>query len=223
MVDVQDQQTTEGLSPSGENLSYRAYTAISEMIHKRRLRGGEVIVEGRLAELLGLSRTPLREALQRLEGEGLVAKHASRSFMVRQVDLSEYLQSLKVREVLEAEALANALGRIDETELLTAQSEIEGLARLPNIHTEDHWQSDDRIHELFASACGNSVMARIIKDLRVTTRLFEIARLAERVEADHVEHKAILDAIQEGNVRKARRAIQSHIRSLYRHAVNNLG
>ena len=123
----------EGLSSSGASLSNRAYTAISEMIHSRRLRGGEVIIETRLAELLGVSRTPLREALQRLEGEGLVTKHANRSFMVRQVDLSEYLQSLKVREILEAEALINAFGRIDETELRAAQEEIEELARLPNV------------------------------------------------------------------------------------------
>ncbi len=213
----------EGLSSSGPNLSNRAYTAISEMIHSRRLRGGEVIVEARQAKLLGVSRTPLREALQRLEGEGLVTKHANRSFMVRRVDLSEYLQSLKVREILEAEALTNALGRIDETGLRAAQEEIEELARLPNVHTDAHWRSDDRIHDLFANASGNPVMARIIKELRVTTRLFEIARLAERVEADHVEHKSILDAVQEGDARKARRAMQSHIRSLARHAVNNLG
>ncbi len=220
---MQDQEAMEGLSSSGPNLSNRAYTAISEMIHNRRLRGGEVIVEARLAELLGVSRTPLREALQRLDGEGLVTKHANRSFMVRQVDLSEYLQSLKVREILEAEALTNALGRIDETGLRAAQEEIEELTRLPNVHTDAHWRSDDRIHDLFANACGNPVMARMIKELRVTTRLFEIARLAERVEADHVEHKAILDAVQEGDVRKARRAMQSHIRSRARHAVNNLG
>lgn len=220
---MQDQEALEGLSSSGANLSNRAYTAISEMIHSRRLRGGEVIIEARLAELLGVSRTPLREALQRLEGEGLVTKHANRSFMVRQVDLSEYLQSLKVREILEAEALTNAFGRIDETELRAAQEEIEELARLSNVHTDAHWRSDDRIHDLFANACGNPVMARMIKELRVTTRLFEIARLAERVEADHVEHKSILDAVQEGDVRKARRAMQSHIRSLARHAVNNLG
>ena len=220
---MQDQEAMEGLSSSGPNLSNRAYTAISEMIHSRRLRGGEVIVEARLAELLGVSRTPLREALQRLEGEGLVTKHANRSFMVRQVDLSEYLQSLKVREILEAEALTNALGRIDETGLRAAQEEIEELTRLPNVHTDAHWRSDDRIHDLFANASGNPVMARMIKELRVTTRLFEIARLAERVEADHVEHKSILDAVQEGDARKARRAMQSHIRSLARHAVNNLG
>jgi len=213
----------EGLFPDGANLSNRAYTAISEMIRRRRLRGGEVIVEARLAELLGVSRTPLREALQRLEGEGLVTKHANRSFMVRQVDLSEYLQSLKVREVLEVEALTHALDRIDPAELRTVREEVEELAGLPTVHTDAHWRSDDRIHDLFANSCGNPVMARMIKELRVTTRLFEIARLAERVEADHVEHKAILDAVRKEDLRKARRAMQFHIRSLARHAVKNLG
>lgn len=221
--DALENLSPHSLSAGSENLSSRAYTAISEMIHTRRLRGGEVIVEARLAELLGVSRTPLREALQRLEGEGLVTKHANRSFMVRQVDLAEYLQSLKVREILEAEALANAFHRIDPDALRAAQDEIEDLAQRPTVHTEAHWRSDDRIHDLFANACGNPVMARMIKELRVTTRLFEIARLAERVEADHAEHKAILDAVQDGDVRKARRCVQAHIRSLSRHAVKNLG
>lgn len=220
---MHDQDALKDSAPASANLSNRAYTALSEMIHARRLRGGEVIVEARLAERLGVSRTPLREALQRLEGEGLVTKHANRSFMVRQVDLSEYLQSLKVREILEVEALTNAFGRIEEADLRAALEEVEELGHLPTTHTDAHWHSDDRIHNLFANACGNPVLARMIKELRVTTRLFEIARLAERVEADHVEHKALLDAIQEADLRKARRVMQSHIRSLARHAVNNLG
>ena len=89
--------TTEQL-----NLSNQAYASVSEMIQQRRLKGGALIVESRLADMLGISRTPLREALQRLEGEGLVVKCAGRSFIVRHVDLGEYLQSLKVREILEA-------------------------------------------------------------------------------------------------------------------------
>jgi len=59
--------TTEQL-----NLSNQAYASVSEMIQQRRLKGGALIVESRLADILGISRTPLREALQRLEGVGLV-------------------------------------------------------------------------------------------------------------------------------------------------------
>ena len=95
MTSGQMNEDRDGARAMGTNLSTQAYNAVSEMIRRRRLRGGEVIVEARLAEVLEISRTPLREALQRLEGEGLVIKGAGRSFVVRHVDLGEYLQSLK--------------------------------------------------------------------------------------------------------------------------------
>jgi DNA-binding GntR family transcriptional regulator len=79
------------------NLSNLAYKAVSEMIRNRRLRSGEVIIEAKLADVLGISRTPLREALQLPEGEALVVKTPNRYFVVRNVDLGEYLQSLKTR------------------------------------------------------------------------------------------------------------------------------
>ena len=117
-------EAVDAAQPVSTNLSNQAHQAISEMIQRRRLRGGEVIVEARLAEVLNISRTPLREALQRLEGEGLVIKGTGRSFMVRHVDLREYLQSLKVREILEPEAATLAVGRIPRSQLAEARQEI---------------------------------------------------------------------------------------------------
>lgn len=201
------------------NLSNLAYKSVSELIRTRRLRGGVPIVEAKLAESLGLSRTPLREALQRLEGEGLVVKAANRSFMVRAVDLAEYLQSLKVREWLEAEAAVLALGRVPAGHIGAARREIAELMAATAYHTDAHWRSDDRVHGLSTAACGNAVLARMIEDLRVTTRLFEIARLSDRLAPDSREHLAILDALESGDARRARRAVQAHLRSLTRFAV----
>lgn len=201
------------------NLSNLAYKSVSELIRTRRLRGGVPIVEAKLAESLGLSRTPLREALQRLEGEGLVVKTANRSFMVRAVDLAEYLQSLRVREWLEAEAAVLALGRVPAGHLAAARREIAELMAATAYHTDAHWRSDDHVHGLYAAACGNAVLARMIEDLRVTTRLFEIARLSDRLAPDSSEHLAILDALEAGDARLARRAVQAHLRSLTRFAV----
>ncbi len=203
-------------------LSSQAYRAVSELIRSRRLRGGEIIVESKLAEVLGISRTPLREALQRLEGEGLIVKNASRSFAVRHVDLSEYLHSLKVRELLEAEAAALAVGRIGNDAMKAVRREIGELTAAATYHTDAHWRSDDNLHDLFASACGNPVMANMIRSLRVTTRLFEIARLADRVGPDSEEHMEILDALEAGDARRARRAVQAHVRSLTRHALRSM-
>jgi DNA-binding GntR family transcriptional regulator len=207
---------------AGYNLSNLAYKSLSELIRTRRLRGGVPIIEAKLAESLGLSRTPLREALQRLEGEGLVVKTANRSFMVRAVDLAEYLQSLKVREVLEAEAAVLALGRVPAGRISAARREIAELMAATSYHTEAHWRSDDRVHTLYAEACGNAVLGQTIGALRVTTRLFEIARLADRLGPDSREHLAILDAIEAGDARRTRRAVEAHLRSLARFAVRTV-
>ena len=193
-------ETLDEPRPGSLNLSNLAYRAVSDMVRDRRLRGGDIIVEQRLAEALGISRTPLREALQRLEGEGLVLKSANRSFVVRQVDLSEYLQSLKVRELLEPEAAVLSVGRVPPAGMRSVRREILELGASASYHTDAHWLSDDNLHGLAIDACGNVVMAGIIRSLRVTTRLFEIARLSDRLGPDSREHLAILDALEAGDL-----------------------
>lgn len=209
-------------SAGGLNLSTLTYKSVSEMIYHSRLRGGEVIVEQRLAEALGVSRTPLREALQRLEGEGLVCKVANRSYVVRKVGLQEYLESLKVREILEPEAAAMAIGRIAPATFRTVRTELEQLQDATLYHTDSHWISDDNLHTMFANACANTVLAETIQELRTTTRLFESDRLADRVIPDSQEHLEILKALESEDARAARRAVRAHIRSLMRYATKLL-
>ncbi|MCA3565498.1 MAG: GntR family transcriptional regulator [Methylocystis sp.] len=206
----------------GVNLSSLAHRAITDMISDRRLRGGEAIIEARLADLLGISRTPLREALQRLEGEGLVRKVANRSYVVRHVDLGEYLHSLKVREILEGEAAALATGSIPGEKLTAVRHEILTLMQSTAYHTQAHWQSDDNLHGLYIDHCGNAVMAEMIRALRVTTRLFEIAKLKDRLQPDSTEHLAIFEALEAGDRRAARNAAQVHCRSLREFALATL-
>jgi DNA-binding GntR family transcriptional regulator len=208
---------------SGQNLSGFAYAELSRMIHGHRLRGGDVILEARLAAELSISRTPMREALQRLEGEGLVIKNASRSYMVRKVDLAEYLQSLKVREIVEPEVAALAIGQIAPEAFGPVRAEITALNGSKTYVRQAHWDSDARLHNLFIDACGNQVMIQIMRGLRATTHLFEIDRLKDRLIPDNTEHIAILDALEAGDAKAVRKAVQSHVRSLQRFAVSVVG
>lgn len=206
----------------GVNLSSLAHRAISDMIRDRRLKGGEAIVEARLADAMGISRTPLREALQRLEGEGLVRKIANRSYIIRHVDLGEYLHSLKVREVLESEAAALAVGAIPAEAIAAVRQEIKALLKATKYSMSAHWQADDNLHGLAIDHCGNPVMAEMILSLRVTMRLYEIAKLQDRLVPDQTEHLAILDALECGNRRGVRAAVEQHCRSLREFALANM-
>lgn len=223
MPELADSSEPEGSKVAGSlNLSSLAYKSISEMIYQRRLQGGQVVVEQRLAEALGVSRTPLREALQRLEGEGLVVKVANRSFVVRKVDLQEYLESLKVREILEPEAAALAIGHIEPATFRAVRTELKQLTSATKYHTQAHWISDDNLHTMYTDVCGNAVLADTIQALRITTRLFEIERLADRVGPDSSEHLEILEALAANDKAGARRAVRAHIRSLMRFATKLL-
>lgn len=199
-------------------LSDRVHVAVTKLIKSQKLHGGDIIVESRLAEMLGVSRTPLREALQKLEGEGLVVKNG-RSFVVRAVGLAEYLQSLKVREMLEGEAAALSAGRAPAVAIRTVRKNIDELLSAPVYLPEAHWQSDDEVHALLSDFCGNPVLGQMIRHLRMVTRLYETLNLADRLVPDATEHLEIIDALESGDGRLARQKAQLHMRSLYKASI----
>lgn len=218
MVDQAEKRRVRGVA-----LSNRVRRQIIELIHDRTLAGGQVITEQRIAEQLGVSRTPLREALQRLEGEGMVEKGSGRSYQVRKVDFQEYMQSFKVRLLLEPEAAALAVGRIRPDDLCAVRREIEALRELPFEHTDRHWHSDDDLHRLIGAHCGNVVLFRIIERLRVTTRLHESEDMRQKVDKDLEQHLAIVEAMAAEDGPKVREAMRAHIRSLMDHSISQLG
>ena len=216
-------------SPSEESESHRvptlsekAYQSLSRMIQERAIPAGLPIVEAKLAVQLGVSRTPLRQALQRLESEGLLRKLESRSYIVRRVELREYLHSLKAREVLEMEAAGLALGRISSEEIEPVRAYLHEVQKRVPYDMLAHWRSDDQVHELYIGACGNQVIQDIIRSLRTTTKLFEIERLSERLQPDSSQHELILDALEKGSDAEVRKAVQVHLRSLADFAIQAL-
>lgn len=203
------------------SLAERAYRDIKSMILERRLPGGRVVVEGQLADQLQISRTPVREAIGRLSGEGLLVKQASRSFTVRHVKASEFFQSMRVRELLEVEAVGQAKGRVDYTDVRDLRDAIKSHGEETR-QTTQHWRLDDRLHEFFADASGNHVLAGIVRDLRVTTRLFEVTQPFGRVRSDTQEHLEILNAFLLGDTAGAKKAMRHHLRQLQKEVMHEL-
>lgn len=218
MPPINLQSTDPGLS-APVTLSDKAYASLFAMIQERRLPGGASLVEQQLASRIGVSRTPLRHALQRLEIEGLLNKDANKSYVVRKVELKEYLQSLRVRELLEAEAAAMAVNRIAPESIEAARANLHSVQAQKPYDMISHWRSDDEVHNLFILNCGNEIIIGILQSLRVTTNLFEIEKLSERLEPDSKQHERILDALEARDGKAARRAVAAHIRSLFQFAV----
>jgi len=148
------------------SLAEQAYLDLRNRIMTRRLPAGQPLIEERLARSLELSRTPLREALIRLLGEGLLVKFEGSSYAVRRITASEYFQSMKVRLLLDA---ARAADQIDRRAAAALKSLITSLGKRQH-QVEEHWAADDRLHGLIAEASGNVVLARTIQSARSRAR-----------------------------------------------------
>ena len=197
-----------------ENLGRKAYGAIRAMIMERRLFRGEILSEEKLADELDISRTPVREAMFLLQNAGLIQKEINQPFRVRLVSNREYFQSMRLRELLEGEAIATAVSAVDTSVLDEIEQAMLTLKNDPEVPAEVHWAADEKLHEMIADASGSEVMAKMIATLRITTRLYELSGLPSRFRPDTEEHIAIIDAIRSGDQQTARASMQAHIRSL---------
>jgi DNA-binding GntR family transcriptional regulator len=187
------------------------YEALLDRILRKALLPGTLLQERRLAEALGVSRTPLREALSRLEGEGLVVRQPGRALMVKPITINDYLDALDVRRLLEPEAAARSIGRLPAAETDVLREQIQMLLADPTPSPARHWAVDDAVHEAIAAAGGSDLMAGIIRNLRRRTRIFNLTRMPDRFAPGCHEHLAILNAIAAGDAAGAREAMSAHL------------
>ena len=188
-----------------------AYNAVLDRILTRELTPGAVLHEIRLAETLGVSRTPLREALRRLEGEGLVGRNGGRSLVVQSITVREYIEALHVRRLLESEAAFLAAEKIDPDLVADLRARICAMMQSGEPTPGDHWTLDDDIHGALARASGNDLLAAIVQALRRKTRLFNLKRMPNRFLPGCREHLTILDALDRRDGARARAAMAAHL------------
>ncbi|MFK0002470.1 GntR family transcriptional regulator [Paenarthrobacter sp. NPDC090522] len=196
--------------------SDRAYTALREDIIEWRLRPGTVLAEVEQSERLGVSRTPVREALGRLTAEGLTTAAGGRGVVVTDISLESIDELFELRETLEVRAAALAAERGDPGIFKDLQAELDrapGLLRESDPARHDYYALVGRLDDAIDAAVANTYLAQAMRSLRV--HLVRIRRLAvddsARLAAAAAEHAAIAEAIAAGNPRLAEAATTVHL------------
>jgi len=201
-----------GPPASPKNLSDLAYERLLDMLLTGELVAGSLLQERRLAERLNISRTPVREALGRLEAEGLVTQQAGRLMMVCQITIQGYIEILNVRKLLEVEAAGLAAkARIGRAAAEPVRAAIWRLLEIETPTPAQHWAVDDMVHGFISEAADNRLLATMIRDLRRRTHIFNTRRIPGRLRPGALEHLSMIDAVTAGDEDKARQLMAEHI------------
>lgn len=197
-----------------DNLSDSLVTELRNMIVDGRLPAGERVNEVQLSQQLGLSRTPLREALARLTQEGALTSVPRIGYFVRPLTLEEFEQIYPIRPLLDPEALrlAGLPSRERMERLRKINDEIQSARDADSIiGLDDEWHL-----ELIAD-CPNKVLLDLIKQFIWRTRRYEIALMRERenVATATADHKAIMSALRKRDLEAACAALRKNLQAGY--------
>jgi DNA-binding GntR family transcriptional regulator len=190
------------------------FDAIREAILKGVLKPGERLMEVQLAEEMGVSRTPVREAIRKLELEGLVVMVPRKGAYVAGLSLKDAAEVFEIRHSLEGLAAALAAERITDEELKTMEKilkEVTEAAEREDVETVI--QKDAEFHQILFSTTRNQRLAQIVGNLKEQIDRFRIQSFTnpERIKSINKEHAKIIKAIKERNARKAEKLAKEHI------------
>lgn len=205
------------------NATQRTYQTLLDQIVSRQIPAGEVLEERRLADELQVSRTPLRAAMNRLLGEGMLERLSNGSIVVRAFGVTDLLELLQIRSLLESEAAAMATGKIPATPLEGLATRLRALLEEGTPDEQADWEVDNALHDLVAAYCGNRNLAAMITATRRQVRLCNVERLPQRQILARQEHLEIVQSLLSGDAAQARAAMAAHLENVRRSYVNSLG
>ena len=204
----------------GTGATEHVVAALTQAIRDDAYQAGDRLVESRLTEQFGVSRSSVREALRRLESFGLVEIEPHRGAIVRTIGRNEVVQMLAVREVLEGLAAALAAQNVNQA---NNRQRLEAmLAQVRQVRSgaiEVNYLEDNlAFHRLIVEIGGNVTLAQQINQLQLPVsrnRFFEKMKPADW-ERSLTEHEFILEAILDGDAMTAEQQMRAHIRRTIR-------
>lgn len=192
----------------------RVRDALRRAILDGTLEPGRALVERELAERLGVSKTPVREALKQLQSSGLVQVNAYQGMSVRQPDATSVQELYAARAAAEPAAVRLAAQRLGAVRHDAARAALdEASALLGSGDTARLSIANRRFHRELYIACGNSFLCTFLDQLQDLTAFMAAAgwRLRATFEQEAAEHAAILAAVEAGAAEEVERLTRRHI------------
>lgn len=191
------------------------FNTLRERILKGSLKPGERLMEIHLADQLGVSRTPIREAIRMLELEGLVKMVPRKGAQVARISREDLQDVLEVRKALDTLAVKLACDRIDEREiekLKEAEADFERI--LESGDTTQIAEADVAFHDVIQAASKNKRLKSMISNLAERIYRYRFEYIKQQSDGGKTlvdEHRAIISYIEERNTDEAIKAIELHI------------
>jgi DNA-binding GntR family transcriptional regulator len=200
------------LGEDHSSLHDRVVFELRQAILSGRLKPGERLVEGRLADELGVSRNPVREAIRALASEGLIEVTARRGAAVATMTEQEARETVEVRALLEGHNARLAARRQDKQIIKRIEAVLsKGTAAVTARRFEQLFDLNQQFHRELAAAGQNAVLGDIMQRLRERTAMLFSPMNPARQARNWDEHAAILRAIIEGDERAAATLASEHV------------
>lgn len=196
------------------NNAERAYRVLKDLAKTFAIKPGERLNEVELAERLKMSRSPIREALNRLSTEGLLTWQPNIGFFCRQLRATEIASLCEVRIDLELGAIMPAIERADKGTLLNIKTTWEdATAQADKLTNERLVEFDEEFHLALARATQNEERIRLLESINVRLNFVRRINLErqERRQETFREHKAFIDAIIAGDAKTAEQLMRQHL------------
>jgi DNA-binding GntR family transcriptional regulator len=209
-----DGQKAPRVRPTRERLTAHQYAkdALRHAILSGSLPGGTRLVQAELAAELGVSTTPIREALRDLVADGLIIFDPHRGALVRSLSVAEVQEVYAIRRVLEPLAVRMATDRITKDELAEAAWLLEQLEKCsdPAEWVQLNW----RFHSLLESAARSPRLESMVKSVQDIATLYvahSVKQFPQRLQEGNREHRALLSAVRQKDPDRASEILVEHL------------
>ncbi len=202
-----------------ETLGDSTFKRLKGMILDGTLEPGMRLSETKFADLLGVSRTPVREAISQLISEGLAVRSAGGTPVVNRISLDDLMEILHVRSLLECEAARKAaLSNVQKFELIKYRQRVEGFLSGPRPTPSEHSELDIDLHNLIARMAGSKLLTELI----VKTCMYDQGSIPDRFVPGCHEHIAIIDAILNKDAEEASAAMKLHLKNVRESIISHI-